>query len=345
MSSGLIDLEHRAGLLSGSMVLSVLLHLIGGMLLLWISASGSQSHSSTAMSREMLVEPIEQDDPLTLGLNDAQSASINWLGIERQESVDGDAIISETEQAAQTPVVGAGAEPIAPEQEVVEEQAEQPAEQAIEQHQEEFPEQAEIIEESPTQEMDQLVIEQDEGIEVVVAEEVLEESAPDVSPEPSNASELAQSTSKETQEQPKQPAPAGDVGVLSEREVIATRIKKAIEIDPRKPNAPIAGKGLEITTVRPRYSTETRLSAVPRNPIVVIRFGADGKVRKAEFLWDGKRRLTSGDSRVDQPLLNAIYRWKAKGTQVDALNPNDINDTVEVTIKIIYQRERKVYSD
>jgi len=126
---------------------------------------------------------------------------------------------------------------------------------------------------------------------------------------------------------------------------VATRIKRAIEVDPHTPNAPIVGKGMEILTVRPRYTAAVRLSAVPKNPIVVMWFDGKGKVSKAEFLRDGKKVYSSGVVGVDQPLLNAMYQWRAKGKEIEALDADDPESLVEVSIKIVFRKERKGRSD
>jgi outer membrane biosynthesis protein TonB len=151
-----------------------------------------------------------------------------------------------------------------------------------------------------------------------------------------------QSEASESATQSDTERPAGTPGVLSEREVVATRIKRALDVDPYKPNAPIAGKGLEIITVRPRYSSTIRMSAVPKNPIVLIYFGKDGTVAKAEFLRDRRYVYSSGVTGVDEPLLNAIYQWKAKGKQIDEIEGDDL---LEVSIKILFRRERSDGSD
>lgn len=331
----MIVVEQRRGVLSGSIAVSLLLHVVGiGLLFSYGSMGGGMSRSPAV--NEQLVMPVEREDELRLGIDAARSASIDWLGVQEPEPVVGEAAISETDQAAQAVVVGEMEEVVA---ELVE-----PVE-AIE-------EMVDAVDEvKPVEEVveavlpvEDLVV--DEGDGVVIAEAVSEpvETAEERESEPVEAVEQSQEAKKPVVPTPA-PVPAGDRGVLSQKEVVATRKERAIDVDPRKPNTPVVGEGLEIITVRPRYTSAVRLSAVPKNPIVVMWFDAEGKVSKAEFLREGKRLYSSGVVGVDEPLMNAIYRWRAKGKRIDALDAEDPKSLVEVSIKIVYQKERKGSSD
>lgn len=384
-TAGLIEIDRRWGVVSGSMLLSVLLHVMVVMVLLWTGLPGSGSGSSPVMSPEELMPIEEEPEKKRLGLNEAQSASIDWLGIERPEAVEGEAELSDTNQAAQTLVVGNGVESAAEEmpvevaqEEIPESQQvpqleptlepvaepaseteiEEPVVDEIEPTQQQVNEER-VVDEQPVESMiDPLEVERVDGI--VVTQEPAEPNEAEQSTEPvavveqqiideAQAAEPVAEQARPPQEQivvaKQQAATAGEVGVLSRREVAATRIKKAIPVDPHTPNAPVVGKGLEIITVRPRYTSTIRLSAVPANPIVVMWFDASGKVSKAEFLKDGRKVYSSGIVGVDEPLLNAIYRWKAKGAEIEVLDPSDPRSLHEVSIKIIYQRERESNSD
>ena len=127
---------------------------------------------------------------------------------------------------------------------------------------------------------------------------------------------------------------------MTDREVVATAIDRAIPADPRRANQPIAGEGLEITTVMPRWSSTARLTGAPANPIVVLHFGADGRVVYADFLREKRREYSSGSVLFDEPLISAMYRWRAKGERIDELDPEDPDDVVEVTIKVLFHSER-----
>ena len=128
-------------------------------------------------------------------------------------------------------------------------------------------------------------------------------------------------------------------GEQAEREAVATALKEAIDVN--LSNRVSAGKGVEITTVHPRWGMAVGYTAWPSNraPVVLIRFGPDGRVSSAKFLEerrDGQRLIYgSGDPAIDQPLLDAIYRWTAKGERIDKLDAEDPdNDELEVSVRI-----------
>ena len=348
-AAGLIVVEDRRGMVSVSIVVSVLLHFVAAVVLFSVQFPGGGMSNAPA-ANERLITPIEKEDELRLGLNEAQSASIDWLGIKQPEAVVGEAAISETDQAAQALVVGES-EQVASEEahaEPVEEAIEVAAVEEVQEPVEETVDQVEELVEQIARPIEEIETSAEEGI--VVAEAVVQEEAGEENEqtevEQVQVSEVVEASEARDPVDPKPtPVPVGMSGVLSKREVVATRIERAIEINPHKPNTPIVGKGMEILTVRPRYTSAVRLSAVPKNPVVVMWFDASGKVSKAEFLRDGKKVYSSGVVGVDQPLLNAIYQWRAKGKQIDELDAGDSKSLVEVTIKIVYQKERKGSSD
>lgn len=117
-------------------------------------------------------------------------------------------------------------------------------------------------------------------------------------------------------------------GEQDDREADASAIIDSIDVVPGRP---AAAKGLRIQTSRPQWSMATKLTARPRNPAIRIVFGPTGRVTKADFVL-GK---STGYPDVDQPLLNAIYRWTARGEAIDKLNPADSRSGVSVTVNII----------
>ena len=129
---------------------------------------------------------------------------------------------------------------------------------------------------------------------------------------------------------PAAPPPPGDPrdAIASEKESDATSRTKIAEWEPGKPPAV---EGLDITTVRPRWTVTTRMMSVPRNPVVRIEFRKNGTVARAAFL----DRQNTGYSDVDGPLLDAIYAWTAKGRALDALAADDPKAVVTVTMRII----------
>lgn len=328
----MIVLEERRGVLLGAMALSVVLHVVGLMALFSIRLSGGGG-SIPSMTNEQLVVPAEREDELQLGINEARSASIDWLGVKEPEPVVGEAAISETDQAAQAVVVGESEEVVAEMVEPVE------AVEAVEEV---------LAVEEVVEAVEEPVVDEGDGVVIAETPEPSEKQESETvvvnDGDPIEAVEQVQEAKKPVVPTPA-PVPAGDRGVLSQKEVVATRKERAIDVDPHKPNTPVVGEGLEILTVRPRYTSAVRLSAVPKNPIVVMWFDAKGKVSRAEFLREGKRVYSSGIVGVDEPLMNAIYQWRAKGKRIDALDAEDPRSLVEVSIKIVYQKERKGSSD
>ena len=138
------------------------------------------------------------------------------------------------------------------------------------------------------------------------------------------------------------PKAVGKEGILSKRESTASIIKRAIKVDAHKLNRPIVGQGLEITTVDPRFPATVRFTQLPRNPVLLIRFDASGRVVKVRFLSEGRRVFDTGARAVDEPLLNAVYKWRAKGKEIDALDPNDPDSTIEISMRILFRKDSSV---
>ena len=67
---------------------------------------------------------------------------------------------------------------------------------------------------------------------------------------------------------------------------------------------------------------------MPRNPLADIEFRADGAVQRARY----RSGQSTGYSAVDEPLLDAIYAWRARGSRLDALGEGE---TLTVTIRIL----------
>lgn len=369
------------------LALSVVLHVVGVALIVSRPSSGA-GPLSRALNRPDIEQPEREQDPeeLNLGIDAAQSVSIDWLGIDTQDPAVGEAIPSMVDQAAQTPVPGEAqvvqsptpqvtAEPIA--QEPVEQSEPLPATPPVEEvaQAQEQPDPAELVEESaqtPSVPEPLETIEtpepsdERESVEITAPVPETDESpVPDPSePEPiEETQEQPEDAPAEAREQPEAPAapssPAtpsatspemidetapltGLTGILTDREVVATAIKRAIRVDPDRANAPAAGQGLEITTVMPKWSSVVRNTGASANPVVVLQFDARGIVVWADFLRERRVVYSSGSSLVDDQLLNAMYRWRAKGKRLEELNPRDPSSVVEVTIKVLFREERQI---
>jgi hypothetical protein len=157
----------------------------------------------------------------------------------------------------------------------------------------------------------------------------------DAAPEPSPAAQPEVQAETPDAGSAEQTAAGGAPGLQDERESDAAS-RKPIEFRQSQWGKPLAREGIQITTVRPRWSITTRVTSAPRNPTVEVVFGPDGKVRRAGFKrhTDGFL-LSTGDSRVDQPLIDALYRWKAKGARIDDLGPGSGESSVTITLRIV----------
>lgn len=120
----------------------------------------------------------------------------------------------------------------------------------------------------------------------------------------------------------------GQIGLASDAESDASSIKEAIEYRLGKP---LAGKGLKIRTLRPNWSVTTRLTASPRNPVVRVVFGRDGRVLEAKFVAGQE----TGYPDVDAPILHAVYRWTASGEALTKLPATDPRAGVTMTFRMI----------
>ncbi len=97
---------------------------------------------------------------------------------------------------------------------------------------------------------------------------------------------------------------SGNPGEQSPKQVDASSLEDSTQV---RPGRPIAAKGLEITTRRPQFSKITRVVAAPENPILEAKFVRDGSVRSVKII------KSSGYTEVDQPVIDAVYAWTAKG--------------------------------
>ncbi len=116
-------------------------------------------------------------------------------------------------------------------------------------------------------------------------------------------------------------------GVVSDRQSPATS-RIDVPRDRLRPDRPIAREGLEVRPREPEFWTIERLTAVPRNPVVLIRFGRDGVPTEARLLE------ATGDARFDQAILASLYRWRASGRKLTDL-PADGSLDLEFRIVII----------
>ncbi len=108
---------------------------------------------------------------------------------------------------------------------------------------------------------------------------------------------------------------AGASGDASNRSSAATSL---IKVPPEqwKQGKPIVDQGIEITTSQPAYLPRALVFARPMNPQVEIEFQRDGQPK-----YPIRLLRSTGDAGVDEPILNSLYRWTARGPRIDALRP------------------------
>jgi TonB family protein len=62
------------------------------------------------------------------------------------------------------------------------------------------------------------------------------------------------------------------------------------------------------------------------NPLVEISFARNGRPTNARIIE------SSGDTRLDEPILDSLYRWRAKGKKLDDLKGEE---TFDVKLRIL----------
>ncbi len=113
---------------------------------------------------------------------------------------------------------------------------------------------------------------------------------------------------------PGAPGTSQEQGEKSDRESDATSVIDAPPSTWRN-GKPLARKGVEVKTRKPELPILTRLTTSPANPVCEIIFGRDGVPVTCRILQ------SSGYPDIDGPVLDALYRWRAKGSQLDKLPP------------------------
>lgn len=116
------------------------------------------------------------------------------------------------------------------------------------------------------------------------------------------------------------------MGEPSDRQTDASSTERAEIV---RPGHPVAAKGLEIVTRRPVFSKVTRVTAFPKNPTVEVTFGRDGRVNKVRLLE------SSGYSEVDQPVLDAVYAWTARGEALRKIPARDAQAGITIKFTIL----------
>lgn len=112
----------------------------------------------------------------------------------------------------------------------------------------------------------------------------------------------------------------------SEKESEATALEETIEL---RPGRPAASQGLEIFTRRPNFTGLTLVTANPRNPLVRVVFGSGGDVVNVDVLE------SSGARDIDEPVVNAVFLWTAKGPALKRIRSDSPTAGLSVKIRIL----------
>lgn len=150
-------------------------------------------------------------------------------------------------------------------------------------------------------------------------------------PQEETPASQASPSSNATPNSPATPATGGQSkqkGIRSDRESEAFS-KKVIDT-PMRDGRVQAGKGLNIITRRADFTNTTLLTNPPRDTMVRISFQKSGTVKRAEFI----NGSATGNPNVDDPLMNAIYRWRASGKDLNVLGAEE---TLSVVVRVTFK--------
>ncbi len=310
---------------------------------LGVAPVGTAASTPTPVEIDQPAPADPPSDPPRLGLEMPRNASIAWLGV-REDPLEGQAPESEVEQAQLSPAPGETPTPAVPPPTLV---PPQPRPEPESQPPPPTPAASDATPPAlaPPEPSDAPLLTLPEPPDHPADRPTEPIGPPEPAPSPADMGPPAPPPPEpapapppaEPPARPTPPAPEGAPGEPDPRAADAAMRRRAEALDVSRLGRPLQASGdLEITTVRPTWSLQVRNAYSPRrNPYMEIRFGPDGRVRLARFvpLPDGTRG--SGYAEVDQPLLNAVYRWTAKGEAIDRLDPDDPDATHDVVMRFL----------
>lgn len=342
-----------------ALLLSLALHGLAALAVAVVpsAAAGGDEH---ALHLPRLPEP--EDPEVRPGISDSQAATISWIGYDQyQEHLAPQAPIDQAALSMEPPAPPSILRPMLPAEtpadaptptppETVAAAAQPPAEPASRAPIEDAlppDEQPAVVREVlslPAPPIDDAIVRIPDAPPAPDADQlaqpapVREQPAPativgpplpisETATEPTPAQDPSQSA---LASQPSAPVP-GEPGEAADREAQAFSREGAPRIIPGRP---LATKGLTINTIRPRWAHVTVITASPKDPLVEIRFTREGRVLSARFLE------STGNREVDQPLMDAIYRWSATGEELKKIPaatpdaPAEATPTVRLVFRI-----------
>lgn len=308
--------------------IAALAHMLAAAWLIGVAPSGSDPARINP-----LTDASTPADPLKLGLAESRAVSINWLGMLDPSPVHEAAIEAEQEQAAQRRALPGAAVGPSPDQPSASRSDPAPSDGAGERRP--VPDRRASVKAASA--VPALPPAPEPRLPVAPQER----PTPAVTGQPQRAAASGARAASASGEAP------GDAGGAEEtadtnarpadRDSVAAALESAANLTDW--TKPLASGGLEIVTRRPNYSITTQLIRVPQNPVIRITFGADGRVRLADWVRDRRKRLVydTGSAEINEPLLSAVYRWRAKGAAIDALDPDDPKSTIDVVVRVVYR--------
>ncbi len=90
---------------------------------------------------------------------------------------------------------------------------------------------------------------------------------------------------------------------------------------------PLAARGLEVRTRKATFPLLTRITTTPANPLCEIQFDRNGRPVRCRVV-----RSSGFREDIDEPVLDALYRWRAAGKPLQALRDGE---TVTFTVRVL----------
>ena len=320
------------------LVVSLLLHatvLVPALVGVMTGQTFSPGRLTARFEPEDFLTPQEPppDDSVKLGIDESTESTMTWIGYDEYE--EHLAALAETEQAAFTDSTAGGAPSEAASSPAPAAEP-QPPDNARDESGEttdplaEFEAWLEASQVGPgppvgeptdpaaeTQALEDLLDSLERMLSEAPDPQPRKEATPPQPPQPQQPAQPAEADA--------QPTPPGEPADPSDQESDATSTVE-VPLDNIKLGKPFAAHGLRIKPRRPEFTTLTMLTAAPGNPLVELRFRRDGKPQRVRIL------KSSGDARIDEGILNSLYRWRASGKRLQELKKGE---TIPVRIRIV----------
>ncbi len=137
-------------------------------------------------------------------------------------------------------------------------------------------------------------------------------------------------TPKEVTVQPiERPAEENQVKIVSsDRDSEATSIIHVLPED-WTTGKPLAAQGIVLKPKKPKFLPTQLVASRPGNIVADLHFDQRGKPLNVVIL------LGTGSASINRTIENSLYRWRASGDQIDAIEGEG---TVKITIHILFSR-------